>query len=387
MKFILRFLCRNHLILQIIFISIICINIFFVVFSQPKKYTSDYWQRFHTLKAEYYDSQYATKHPTHGWISDALAYSYAGGALITGTNPILIIPDAPPLGKYLIGLSAVLFNNENIMTVIFAAFSLLLLFLVSIQVFRNITLALLPPFFWSFELLFKDQIVNGPLFDIFQLVFLLSAIYFFNIGYIKPKGYTKYIIISFLFLGFFISTKFFISGLIFIAATSSILLLSKQYNKIPIILLGVFMSIFVLLITYVRVFAFGYGIRQFLGIQKWIFLYHKSQIIFPFSIWPLILFNRWHVWFGKIPVIHDANWLITWPVITFLSFITIIFYIFKKVPQNKSIEIIMSWIFFYFLFFSFGEIFSRYFVIVIPLMYIVCIFTLQQFAQKYMKFG
>src|SRR6185369_2316729 len=111
--------------LSILLTGIILFNISSVLYLNKDKYLAhDYWQRFPELKHRYLDSQYANKHPI--WIVDEVGFAYAGGALITGENPILVIPDAPPLGKYLIGLSAVIFNNEHVIVAIFGVLSLVL---------------------------------------------------------------------------------------------------------------------------------------------------------------------------------------------------------------------------------------------------------------------
>lgn len=373
--------------LSLFLISIILFNLISIILAQNKYFRFDYWTRFPELKKSYYDSQYATKNPSRGWISDALAYTYAGGELIQGTNPVLVIPDAPPLGKYLIGISAVTFNNEHIITVIFACASLILMYLISSQIFKEKYLALIPPALWSFEPLFKDQLISGPLFDIFQLVFLLLMLYFFNKGYtnIQFTKSVKYFALSFFFLGLFISTKYFISGLIMIAAGSAVLILKKSVHKLIYFLALLPIAIIILLLTYIRVFAFGYEVNEFLGIQKWIFLYHQSQFILPFSIWPLITFNKWYVWFGNDPVISDANWTIIWPIITAISIATIILYLFKKIKRHSAIEILLSWTFFFFLFFSFGQIFSRYLVAVIPIMYIISTYAISEFVIMYIS--
>lgn len=371
----------NEKIVRLILIAAIVISFCSTILQNASRYTPDYWQRFPQLKERYLDSQYATKKPTRGWISDSTAYSYTGGALITGMNPVLVVPDAPPLGKYIIGLSAIIFNNEHILTAFFALLSVVLLYIVGLQVLHNKTLALIPSLFWSLEPLFRDQIIHGPLFDMFQLVFLLSMIYFFNKGYttLKKKDYIISFILLFIFLGFFIATKYFVSGIIMIAAGIIVLLLRKKYLKLMYFISFIPISIGILLATFLRVFAFGYNIKEFLGIQKWIYLYHQSQFILPFSIWPLTLFNQWFVWFGEHPVIQDASWSITWPIITTLSFLTIILYLRKKIKHQQEIEILLSWTFFFFFFFSFGQVFPRYLIIAIPLMYIISIFTLREF--------
>src|SRR3989344_1046316 len=92
----------KHLI-SFVLISIIIYNIGSVIVSQQHKYLSyNYWQGFLELEKLYLGSQYVNKHP-EAWILDEMLNAYAGGAQIKGISPILINPDTPPLGRYIIG--------------------------------------------------------------------------------------------------------------------------------------------------------------------------------------------------------------------------------------------------------------------------------------------
>lgn len=357
--------------------------LFMTFLHTSSKYTSkDYWQRFQTLKQTYLDSQYVNKHPK-GWIPDEVALSYAGGALITGVNPTYIIADTPPLGKYLIGVSTIVFQNENIITGIFGIISLVMLFLLAKQVVGSTLFSLIPVALFSNEQIFKNQLIYVPLLDIFQLVFLLGSLYFFNKGL---KGKTiQFFLLANIFLGCFISTKFFATGITIIVAWLFVLTIHKNIKHIQSLCMTLPLSVLILVISYLRLFFLRYSLRDVLGVQKWIFLYHKSQLILPFSIWPLLLFNKWYVWFGNTPVISDSQWSITWPIITILSIVTIFLYVIKFIDRNESVEVIMSWIICYLLFFSFGQISSRYLVILIPALYIITTFGIVQVIRKFYK--
>ncbi len=368
-------------IIQILLVLIIVFNVGSVLWQNRQLYTYNYWSNFPKLEKIFLNSQYVNKHPV--WIRDEVAFSYAGGKLIKGTNPVLVVPDAPPLGKYIIGLSTIIFNNAGVFVALSGILSLVLLYFLSLQIYGSRTLSLLPPLFVSFEQIFKNQFIYTPLLDLFQLLFLLCGFLFFNKA-LRSKNSLFLFLLSNIFLGLFISTKFFVTGLVIVAAYYLVLFLSKEKKRIIQYSLSLPVAIFILLFSYVRVFAFGYNIHAFLGIQKWVFLYHKSFLILPFSIWPLLLFNQWHVWFGNKPVISDSQWSITWPFITSISLIVIIFYIFKKIPHNKNIEVLMIWSIFYLLFFSVGEITSRYFVILIPVLYVISIYGLIE-AFKFLK--
>jgi hypothetical protein len=369
--------------ISILLIGIVLFNLFSVLLPQSKKYTShDYWSRFPDLKKIYYASQYATKHPA-GWIPDETAFAYAGGALISGVNPILVVPDAPPLGKYLIGLSAVLFGNEHLVVLFFGITSLLLLFFVGKQIFSSTILALLPVTLFSFEPIFKNQFIYTPLFDFLQLTFLLLAFYCFNAGVLKKQIF--WFILSSISIGCFISIKFFMSGITIILAMYLVLFFHKSVKNIFFITLSFILAPIVLLSSYIKSFIADPNIHRFLGIQKWVFLYHKGQIILPFSVWPLLLLNKWYVWFGNKPVISDPQWTISWPIITVISFCTALLYLFKKIPQSFSLEILMVWEICYLLFLSLGQIFSRYFVILIPVMYIIAIYGVYTVGREYFR--
>ncbi len=357
-------------------------NIGSTVWSLRDKYFSaNYWQRFPALEKMYLGSQYVNKHPA-GWIPDEYIEAYSGGAFIRGINPVYVLPDTPPLGKYLIGLSAVVFNNENTIILFSVMFSLILLYVLSYQIFSSKLLALIPPFLLSLEPIFKNQLVFVPLLDIIQLVFLLSSFIVFNKA-LNSKRSLLFLLLANAFVGLFISTKFFITGVIIEAAFYFVLLLKIDRKRLLELTLTFPVAVFILLLSYIRVFAFGYNLRNFLGIQKWVFLYHKSQLILPLSIWPLLLINKWYVWFGNKPFISDGQWSITWPIVTILSIVTIILYLFKKIDRNKNVEVLMSWFIFYVLFFSFGEISSRYFVILIPFLYIVSLYGIMEFLKRY----
>lgn len=353
-----------------------------VIYQQRDKYLArDYWENYKTLEQKYLDSQYINKKAVN-WLRDEVVFSYAGGALIKGTNPVLVIPDAPPFGKYLIGLSILFFNNDSIFTALFGILSLVLLYILSNMILKNRIISLMPVFLYSSETMFKNQFIFTPLMDLFQLVFILAFFILLIRGDLSSKKTIYYFLAANLFLGFFISTKFFASGLTIVVSASLWFLLHKDLKKLGKYLVTLPVAVLVLLASYSRVFAFGYDLDRFLGIQKWVFLYHQSKVILPFSIWPLLMMNQWHVWFGEKAVITDSQWSVTWPIITILSFLTIILYLTKYLKRQKEVEILMIWSVCYLLFFSVGHIFSRYFIILLPAMYIISIWGLIAFGEK-----
>lgn len=363
---------------------VIVFNIGTVIWQYKGKYTSsDYWERYPTLRKMYYDSIYANKNGT--WMPDESLYAFNGGALLRGENPILVNPEVPPTGKYLVGLSALLFNNENIIILISGILSLVFVFLLGKQIFYSSITPLIPPALLSFEPIFLNQFIYTPLLDIIHLLFLLTTFYFFNRTLGKKHTIFLGFTLTMIFFGLFISTKFFGVGIPVVIAFYTTLLLQKNFKAAKIFTITFPISILILLMSYIRVLMNGYPLMKFLGIQKWIFLYNKGHLQFPLSIWPLILFNKWHVWWGDIPILAEVQWRISWPIITVVSLLTILLYVVKKFERKIEVEVLMIWIITYLLFLSFGNASARYLVILIPILYIVSVFGIERALYKYIK--
>jgi hypothetical protein len=257
------------------------------------------------------------------------------------------------------------------------------MYLLGTQIFLNRSLALLAPAIFSFEPIFKNQLIYVPLLDIIQLPFLLASLYFFNKGMEKTsKNRFLNFILANISLGCFISVKFFVTGFVIIAAWLVVIIIRKDKHALKLLLLSLPFSLLVLLISYFKIFIEGYTIRQFFGVQKWIFLYHQSKLILPFAIWPLIFFNRWYVWYGDKPVIQDAQWTFMWPTVQALTLTTIGLYLLNNNNKNKNIEILLIWNILYILFSSFGNPTSRYLVIYFPVIYIVGLYGTVELAKK-----
>src|ERR1035437_8290101 len=134
----------------IIFIGIIIFNVGNLVLEQKGKYfSSNYAASYPSLQKIYYDAIYNDKHG--GFVPDEFLYSCIGGALMRGKSPIFLNPEVPPFGTYLIGLSTVVFNNQHIIMVIFAALSLFMMFMVGRQIYPSKLIALIPPLLLSLE--------------------------------------------------------------------------------------------------------------------------------------------------------------------------------------------------------------------------------------------
>lgn len=332
-------------------------------------FTPGYHTRYEDLKKTYYSSQYADKNHTE-FIPDQVLESFAGGIFLTGINPILIHHDQPPLGRYLISLSIWLFDNENTVPLLLLGVSVLGLYLVSFEVLRDKYLALIPVGLFINQLMFINKFTHMPLLEPIQFPFIIFALYTFIIG-VKKKNYLPWFLLTAVLIGCIISIRFFILGAALASSLVFSLLFEKQFKKMIVFIASLSVSVLVLLASYFQTFQAGYSLIKVFGIQKYILVYRQSAFVEPFSYWDLLLFNRWHTWWGDYAIISDPEWNILWPISVGIIVIFMIFYIWKNLEMNHGALILMFWISFYSLMLSFGYSSTRYFLPLIPFLYIL----------------
>ncbi len=362
-------------------ILIICFfNFGKYIYSFKDRYLYKYWDRFEFYKTSYWNSQYAIKNPV-GWVPDEILYSYAAGEYLKGANPTVIQSTQPPLGKYFLSLSVLLFNNENIAIIIFGLVFLLSLFFIGKKIMRDNLFALLPILVLSFEKLFLRQFENTPLLDIIQLTFISLSILFF-IKALQKKKIAFFILVS-IFIGVIFGVKFFITGLILLFAFILLLIMKKDIKSLKFLLYSLTFSLLILILSYIAIFKEGKNPLDVLRIQKWLFAYHKSKSIYPFTVWKLIFLNQWQTWWGDSEVVKEVTWQLFWPLGTGISLLTITAYLFKKIQKNMPAEVVMIWIFNYLLFLSLNQANARYLLPLLPFTYVLGLWGIKEFLANF----
>lgn len=314
-------------------------------------------------------SQYVTTTPTQ-MLPDEIVYSFAGWEYLHGVNPAVFNADQPPLGKYFIGLSEIWLGNPRIVGLLFNILCLVALFILSNLILKNSFFSIALVTIFSFEKIFIVQMKYAPLLDNIQLFFILISFIFF-IYFVKSN---RFLVSAFLSLGAVASAKFWVTALVIYIIWFVFLILCKDIIKIfrfiiftPAILITMFLS-------YFPAFFQGTTLKEFFGVQKYIYNFHQDKINFdPLSVWDLTLFNRWHSFSGIRP---SVDWQITWPVLTILSLVAIIF-VLKKNLIKEPVGIFVVWMIAYFILLSLSSILPRYLIPVLPAMYILSFWILK----------
>lgn len=372
---------KKKLIIVILLFFIAIRPIYIIANSQDTFFKRSYEKRYALLKKSYFESQYVVKiNPAIQ--PDQTIESYAAGAFLRGLDPVMMIHDHPPLGKYILSLSILLFDNENTIIIALYAASLFGLFLVSREVLKNSVMALFPVALFANEPLMYDKLVYTPIPELVQFPFIVFSFYFF-LRMIRSKNAYTWAVLTSLSLGAVISIRFFVTGAVILSAFIIFLLLKKNISLLSKFSITLPLSMLVLIASYTKTILEYQSVLKPFAVQKYILAYHSSKFTQMFTVWDLLIFNRWHTWWDGNKISSDASWRLAWPI-SFLSVVTLIILgIFKKISFSDQEKVLLIWILMYGLMLSTGYTSVRYFLPWIPFFYILA-FSLV-FRQKILK--
>jgi predicted membrane-bound dolichyl-phosphate-mannose-protein mannosyltransferase len=292
-------------------------------------------------------------------IGDDGLYAYAAFEYSQGRDPTTLNAEMPPLGKYILGASIVLFGNQNIFALVSGLLVLSMLYLLSRKVLHSSVLAFLPPILFSFEPLFYTQL-RAPFLDLLYLFFGLSTFYF-----LLRKSYIH----AMIFLGCMAATKASIATFLTVLITIVVYhFLARKRQELKQVLLYSPISFLTFLTSYVVYFFNGNSFLAFLKVQKWIINFYATGAKGSLTaVWQMLLTGEWMQWWGKTESVSE--WSIMWPLFVILFVISLVL-LFKK--RNKdAILLPVVWVIMYLGFLMFVPIFPRYLLMVLPFIFII----------------
>lgn len=379
---------------NILFFSLLVLilaQFFYALFlNRSTLFSPGYEKQYSYYKQLYGASQYVRlKDPVI--IEDYIFRSYAGGAYLKGMNPIMMTHDHPPLGNYLIAASIFLFDNPRTLMVPLLIATLLGIYLLSKKAIRNRFFALLPLAIFANEPILLNKIAFAPLIEPIQFPFILFAFYFYLQGLTK-KHYIQWFVLTSLCFGIVISTRFFVTGAIMLVAMLMYMVYKNKVDKRLITFIATLpLAVIILVLSYTKTMLDGASLLHVFGIQKYILAYHKSKFILPFTFWDLLLFNKWHTWWGSWGISSDPQWSLLWPISVLLSSLHIISEAAQKVKLNDTEKILFIWLGLYTLTLSIGYSSTNYFLPILPFLYILAVSFIAKvsfvLAKKIMRLG
>lgn len=363
-------------IIFLVILTLILLRLALAFYSQKEVFISKGYSKIYSyLKSSYYSSQYVKKE-NPDIMPDQTFEAFVGGAFLRGVNPIYIVHEHPPMGRYIIAFSILLFDNASSVIPLLLTVSLFVCFLIAKKVMKNSLLALIPVAIFSNEPLFISKLQYSPLLESIQLPFILLSLYFFIRGISSEKSF-KWFALASLMVGFVISIRFFILGVTLFFAMFMYFIIKKRFNKQFVhFVISTPLSLVILFASYAKTISDGYSLRQIIGIQKYMFYYHQSKLENLFSFWDLILFNRWHTWWGNRSIVSDSAWFIAWPIAVFSALSFLIASFIRRIRINEAEKFLFIWVLAYCGLLSIGNSTTRYFLPLVPIFYILMISAL-----------
>lgn len=273
----------------LLFVSIVILfvtNIYRYSYRYTKPYDYSYYAD------QYLHSQYVEGEGSKYIISDYDLYSFAGHYYFTGGEISRVNFENPPLGKYLIGLSIYLFNNQVIIYIAYALFYLWITYKFGMLIFKSFDIAMLALILLVINPYFVHA-MSMPLLDFPMAVFFLTGFYLF----FQAKNW-KWYVVSSLFFGLSIATKFF--------PFFAVLLLCMfwyqwQYRReyLGIFLLTLPITFIVYTASFFEFFLRQQNIIDFLRYQWWVIRWRMGNPIVVGNILNGIFFGKSKIWWTK----------------------------------------------------------------------------------------
>ncbi|MDP3888513.1 MAG: glycosyltransferase family 39 protein [bacterium] len=345
-----------------------------------KKYDPNYWQ-----------SQYENSEWAKGWdapvtIGDADLYAYAGWRQINGDDPTKINPEMPPLGKYFLGLSILIFNNQNLPSLFFGLVLLMLTYLISKAVLGEGWLKFVPVFLLSYDTLFRENLSISML-DMPLAAFTALAFYFLILAQKKPRLY----FLAAASLGAVASTKMYLAGFALTGAVFAyLLIISFLFRRKNVLWFLISIPAFLLVYfgSYSIYFLKGHNLLDFKYLHFWVRHFARVDVTnYPqFEIFRILLLGRWKTWWGGSGIVSANVWNPLWTAGLLVAFFVAYFGLKEK---KHNVLLLIVWIFSYLAMYSVGVPYPRYLLPILPAIYIILIFGVEKLSSlskwKYLK--
>lgn len=278
-------------------------------------------------------------------LGDDGLYLYEGYRLIHGADPSLLNAEVPPLGKYLIGASVVLFNNGHIYGLLIYLVSLLLFFLLAVRLFPP-TIAIALAGLFALDPLLTRQAALTML-DGLQMVFLLL---FFLL--LRKRAHA---ILLGAALGLFAETKF---GVLAPALAVIGAIYLRNWHGIFFFFASAAAAY---LLPYIQYFLLGHSLVDWLQTQKWIVWFYAHNNLTPTfgsSLVALLVGYTQNIYSRAWQPISE--WSPVWSVVTIATIAAI-----RKIWRPAAVFVAAVFAFYLIL-----PFWTRYLLLLLPFLYL-----------------
>lgn len=356
-------------VIKILLVIILVIQLGLVCFTNRSLYTSkfdaDYW------RDKYDHSQWKLLYSNRPIGDDGL-YLYEGYRLIRGGDPTTFNAEMPPLGKYLIGMSIIIFGNGYIFGLIATTLAILTCYGLFIAVTEDTLLSLAMVAILAFDPLILEQF-SLTMLDSLQLLFFCGFLGSLTLALksAKHRLVSTWSMASGVSLGLFAATKFPMLTPIF--ALFAIALIWKSKKRWMPIILFLVSALLAYLAPYIPYFTMHHTLMDWIFVQKFMasFYIHSKLPSAIGSVFTTLFVNK-NINLFTHAYEHVSQWSPMWPIITIAS-LWLIVRDGQSFRQNKYIlnnMPILGSVFVLLFFYAVIPFWTRYLIILLPLLYL-----------------
>lgn len=304
-------------------------------------------------------------------LSDSEIHMASGLLYAQGADPSYYNFQHPPLIKYLFGFSILLFNNPFIIQILFGLGLIAFTFTLSYRLFHHLPSATMASMLLAIDPLLLD-LSSQALLDLGLAFFCLAYIHDLIF---KPKNFIAHGTV----LGLIALSKFWAVALFFFIFPQLYKLISRQKINLLFILKSLCVTALVFLLGYTASFIthrglFNLPFAQLKILKYW--LHHSSASLLGNSLL-LFLTGHFYNWWSQPPFSLAQPWSLIWP----LSLITTLLQI-RPRPYFSPSKFPLYLPLAYLLYLSLQAPFPRYFILIIPFLYIFLAKTLMDLFGK-----
>ncbi len=296
------------------------------------------------------------------FLSDADVDLATGYLYATGKDPSLYNFEHPPLIKYLYGFSVLLFNNPYVVTITLGILLLILYFYFAKRLYKNSFVPSLACTLLILDPLFIDA-SSQTLFDMGQTTFML--LYFISVLYLKDN-----FLLQGIALGLFAGAKFWITPIFFVALLSFYKMYKKEFDTKKFIY-HLLIAFFTYALIYIQSFILTNGRFNLIWHILKVFKFRIQHNVSSFFGASIILFITGYLktWWGNKNFARVDMWSMLWPLSLFVAlYINLRNFFSKKINTEFLIAVIS---FAYLLYLGVQAPFPRYFLIILPFLYMI----------------
>lgn len=323
---------------------------------------------------QYSRSQYVRGEFARTKIDDATLYSYAGYTYIKGEDPTVINFEHPPLAKYVLGFSLLLFGNPVILNLVLFAGALVMTYYLSWKIIGDENFALITVVITGAFAILQDH-VSEPLLDFPQLVAILG----FFVCLFSPNK-RKYLWAG-VVLGLLSSIKYIFPtiGLFFFI----MFLWSWSESKVKEFLIGSIAAVATYLATYLFYFVHHPNPIDFLRFELFRFHWWFEDRTQPkFLIFQTLFTGQFKGWWFAVATEIAHGWSLSWPLLFIVQLVSGIYLTLK----NKAALTLYGYSQAMIILYAFGSAsYARYLITLLPFWTIISVWGVKLFIEGVQK--